>query len=176
MTWTEILLAPQARYPDSVLVRAMAQRFGLAEKRKLKVLDIGPGGGAVTRFLEDNYESVISVDASHVARANYHCDIRKWLNPDNYFDVVVDYKTLCHVPDAPFDQIARWLKPGGKFISICPTPDCHSVVGEGKTYTRYASEYEMRDYLKAFTLVKIDELREPYPGSDLISWVIEATR
>lgn len=173
MTWTEILLGPQARYPDSVLVRAMAQRFGLAQKQKLRVLDIGPGGGAVTRFLEDNYETVISVDASHAARAHYHRDIREWHWPDDHFDVVVDYKTLCHVPGAPWDQIARWLKPGGKLISVCPTERCGPSVGAGKSYTRFASEYEMRDLLKAFFLIHIEELSEP---GDLISWVIEATR
>ena len=175
-TWTEILMSEQARYPDTALVRLMAQRFGLAEKRKLKVLDIGPGGGAVTRFLEDNYETVVSVDVSHAARAHYHRDIRDAVWPGGHFDVVVDYKTLCHVPDAPFDQIARWLKPGGKLISVAPAPECNPVVGDGKTYTRFASEYEMRDRLKAFTLVKVEELIEPYHGRPLINFVIEATR
>src|SRR5258708_35236597 len=100
-TWTEILLREQARYPDTVLVRAMAQRFGLAQKQKLKVLDIGPGGGAVTRFLEDNYDDVVSVDVSHAARAHYHRDIRDWDWRGGWFEVVRGYKEARHLACCP---------------------------------------------------------------------------
>jgi SAM-dependent methyltransferase len=95
-----------------------------------RVLDIGCGDGLLlTRVLADRYH-VIGVDLSleqlrrarrTVPRVDLICaDMTTLHFPAASFDAVVAFYSLNHVPrdDMPelFEEIRRWLRPGGLFV------------------------------------------------------------
>lgn len=172
--------------PENAFVRFAARTYGRDMHDKM-FLDIGSGTGANTAWLEQHGAEVVAIDPSHACRANHHVDARTYLLRLNVpqFDCVMDIKTLCHNPDAAgdYERIHKMLKPGGWLFVMAPTikhlraEGGYRDVGHGKDYTRYASEWDMRDALSRFKSVCIRELHEP-AGDHLYTstWVVEAQK
>lgn len=126
-------------------------------KRGVSVLEIGCGIGLVLRELLRLGAKCYGIDASpesikaaaeilgekeKSAITLKVADIGKLPFKDGSFDVVLSFEVLEHLTDKDLDsslrEIARVLKPGGKFISTNPykedlekckvmCPDCHGV-------------------------------------------------
>ena len=172
--------------PENAFVRFAARTYGRDMHDKM-FLDIGSGTGANTAWLEQHGAEVVAIDPSHACRANHHVDARTYLLRLKVpqFDCVMDIKTLCHSREADgvYAQIHSHLKPGGWLYVMCPTIKHLNVeggyrqVGAGKSFTRFASEWDMREMLKGFSTITIRELLEP-AGDHLYTstWCIEAQK
>lgn len=151
-------------WPDSHLVRYMMRSWPDKAKRgDVKVLDVGCGAGAQSFFMAKEGFVVAGLDASTAAIER--CQQRAWymdmadknglyfaradagaIPADaEQFDVVTDVCSLQCLNAEEYRQaigeIARVLKPGGRFFSIHMADDSWrgvSVVGE--IYPRHSSE------------------------------------
>lgn len=127
--WEEVHKARTwGRFPSEHLIRFVFRNFKKPFKN-YSALDIGCGAGAQTRFLADEGFATIGVDGSPAAIARC-CGRPKYMVADAValpfanaaFDLVVDVCCLQHLDydDATMAvaEVARVLKPGGKFFSI----------------------------------------------------------
>lgn len=175
--WDAELQKRQAKYPDLNFVRFVARTYGLPAPHQYFVLDIGSGGGANTKFLDENRFEVIALDNSPFAEAHIEKDIRDFKCQPEAFDCILDCNTLCHVEQPPLGHIKHWLKRGGKFFMVAPADDTWRGTLEGKGYCRVASEHELREMLRMFSDVKIYKASYPdFLGHNITSWVVEASR
>ncbi len=174
--WHDLMKMPQARYPDPNVVRFVRREF----RRPYRMLDIGSGGGAHSRFFEDEGWEVTAVDIAHSTRANYHGDICWWRMThewDERFEFILDYNTLCHVEGAPYKNIHDWLAPSGVFLTFHPTLETWRGVADGKGYCCFASEHMMREKLAPFHDVKIEhESRPDFRGHQIETWICWGTK
>ena len=173
--------------PEPSFVRFANRTFAGRKLQYTRFLDIGSGTGANTLWLEQRGASVVAIDPSFACRAHYHVDCRTYLTRGGIepFDCVLDIKTECHNPAAEDDYrlIHAHLKPGGWLYVMAPTVKHQMVesgyrdVGHGKSYTRLASEWQLRDMLSMFDSVCIRELLEP-SGDHLYTstWCAEAQK
>jgi SAM-dependent methyltransferase len=116
------------------------------------ILDAGCGTGANLKLLQEHGYAVgidISEEAIAFCRARGIPDDRAFMAsltdlpfPDDLFDLAVSFDVICNIPDdvAAFAQIARVLKPGGRFITQLPAYQwlwsTHDVaVGHQRRYT-----------------------------------------
>jgi SAM-dependent methyltransferase len=112
------------------LLAALLKRY--APPRDALILDAGCGTGANLKLLQ-NYGHGVGIDIS--PEAIRFCRARGIPNdraliasvtdlpfPANYFDLAVSFDVICNIPDdvGAFVQIARVLKPGGRFIVQLP--------------------------------------------------------
>ncbi len=165
--------------PDTTLLRFVARHFPYSGT----MLDIGSGSGANARELFIRGNRVFSVDKDPLAPvpnpetpAWHSCvDILEY-QTSGPFDLIYDVNTLCHVREPPWEKIKGWLKPEGRFFSICPTHLSPRYIEEGKDYTRKADEYDVRGMLRCFSDVEVRWRVEPdfKTRGGLESWVIEA--
>jgi len=126
-------------YPYDILVSVVARKYFsiLRGKRsKLKVLDLGCGGGNNAKFLAESGFKVFGLDGSDSAVRACRERFSKWhlrgdflqgdfLNlpyPDNFFDIIIDRESIYanRLKDIAvmLDEVFRSLKPGGLFISF----------------------------------------------------------
>jgi glycosyltransferase involved in cell wall biosynthesis/SAM-dependent methyltransferase len=88
---------------------------------KLKVLDIAP-----TKGLSDNMKAMSNIEYMSIdinsELAVRHMDIAAMDFPDNYFDCVICYHVLEHIPDdrKAMQELFRVMKPGGWAILQVP--------------------------------------------------------
>ena len=140
--WEEIFSSREwGRYPSIYLVRFVARNFySQREKKQLKVLELGSGGGANLGFLAREGFEVSGIDFSNSACeqaikrlkaenlehriGDIYCgDFSKDLDkyPDEYFDLVIDIEGLTNIAvndaELVINKIARKLIPNGKFFS-----------------------------------------------------------
>ena len=124
------------RYPPEDLVRFMGGRFREADRKYVRVLEVGCGPGANVWFLHregfavhgiDISQTAIGLAAARLAKENSEifspdADLRvgnfsKLPWPDGHFDVVVDifalYANTLEVIWQALREIDRVLKPGG---------------------------------------------------------------
>ena len=176
--------------PEPSFVRFVHRTFS-GWLHHTRFLDIGSGTGANTLWLEQRGADVVAIDPSHACRAHHHLEFvdyrDAWLDSvdQDVFDCVMDIKTLCHDPDAAddYENIHELLELGGWLYVMAPTIKHLNVeggyrqVGAGKSFTRFASEWDMRDMLKMFSTVTIRELLEP-AGDHLYTstWCCEAQK
>jgi SAM-dependent methyltransferase len=170
-------MTPTARYPEPNVIRFVRRFFpkpGLHGERPYRVLDIGSGSGNHARFFEDEGWSVTALDPDFRCRTHSYVDVRTWLlvRKDEKYDLILDHNTLCHVGEAPYELIHRALSDDGIFLCVHPTNETWPGVGFGKSYTRFASEHELRESLKPFRDVRIWHSSYPdFRDHEISSWV-----
>jgi len=135
--WEEIYRKQEwGKYPPEYVIRFIARNFyHAADRRSVRLLDLGCGPGACTWFMAREGFDVAGIDGSSTAidRARKRfkdqtlsADLRvgdfttlPWKNEQ--FDAVIDCATLCHnswqAARRAVVEVHRVLKPGGVFIS-----------------------------------------------------------
>ncbi|MFH1822589.1 MAG: UDP-N-acetylglucosamine 4,6-dehydratase (inverting) [Patescibacteria group bacterium] len=127
----------QRRYPNEQLIQFLAANFfsiPKAERKDIKILEIGCGSGANLWMIAEEGFSAFGLDISsegielsreNLSSRNLSADLRvgnmkKLEFPDNYFDAIVDVVSMQHTDLAghleTYKEIYRALKPGGKFF------------------------------------------------------------
>lgn len=114
------------------LLKTLLARCALAKDQAAWILDVGCGTGANLQMLQAYGHAIgidIAAEAIQFCRARgIPCD-RTFLAsatavpfPNNRFDLAVSFDVICNIPDdqKSFDEIARVLKPGGRFIVQLP--------------------------------------------------------
>jgi len=127
------------KYPHDLIVSIVARKFFNVPKekrKKIKVLDLGCGGGNNAKFLAENGFDVYGIDGSKTAINICRERFKKWNltgnfvqgdflhlpYKNNFFDLVIDRESLCA---NRFDNIKniikgiyKKLKNNGLFISF----------------------------------------------------------
>jgi SAM-dependent methyltransferase len=114
------------------LIKNLLDRYARAASSHPRILDVGCGTGANLKLLQ-SYGDAVGVDISEQAigfcRARGITQNRAFLAsaldlpfPDSQFDLAVSFEVLCNLSDdeTAFREIARVLKPGGRFIVGLP--------------------------------------------------------
>ena len=191
------------KHPHETLVRFVQRNWRHAPDRsRVRFLDIGCGAGANAQYLAEEGFSVTALDEQKGAIEELErrlirgrdpngkpdnrllnlcervvCDACNWEYPERHYDCVIDNLSLCHVRRPPYLWIYDTLKPGGIFW--CATPHdkyCWRGVAEGKDYTRFASQKQLRDLLgNRWKQVKfLDEHYFDEDDNPIYSWIIKA--
>lgn len=140
------------RYPFSEIITYTIRLFPSKDKRnKIKVLDLGCGGGTHTKFFVDEGFDYHAVDASETSikltksklkRKNLkkkviNCSFEKLPFKNNYFDFIIDRHSLTHNSLSNIKNITkevrRVLKKRGIFFSMI-FGNKHSEKKLGKKY------------------------------------------
>lgn len=136
------------RYPPEPIVRFVARHYyGSADRRAVRILDIGCGTGCVAWYMAREGFTVSGIDGSKIglalARQRFRKEgltgsfvrgdfTRKLPFPDASFDAAIDNAALCHNPPpalaAAIKEIHRTLKPGGRHFGMMFAP---GSTGEG---------------------------------------------
>jgi len=124
------------KYPPEALIRFIARNwYGVDDRSRIRLLDLGCGPGACTWFMAregftvsgiDGAKTAIALAQERMASENLPAEFRvgdfqslPW--PNEYFDGVVDNASLCHtswnVAQAAVGEILRVLRPGGRLFS-----------------------------------------------------------
>ena len=137
-------------------------------KRGGKVLDAGCGGGLpFTKHLSQYFE-VIGIDISekqielakkNAPKAQFHVkDMTELDFPENYFDGILAYYSIIHVPREEqhdlFVNLYRMLKPNGvALFSLHSTDDPGSIFNDFFDATMFWSGFDTDTNLKILTKI-----------------------
>lgn len=161
------------KYPSEDVIRFVASRFkNVADRSKIRVLDLGCGGGAHTWFLAREGFDVFGIDGSESAISQTEAlltqeglnanltlgDFTQLDYPTEFFDVIIDSSSIQHNNFSDIRLIHRqiWnlLKPGGYFCGILINKqtsgweDAESL--EENTYTNFRKGPIQKDLLVHF--------------------------
>ena len=191
-SWEEIFKSQSwGKYPSEDVIRYVATRFRHTEdRRKIRVLDLGCGGGAHTWFLAREGFDTYAIDGSEsgIKQAKQLLD-RDGLTahfrvgdftdldyPEEYFDAIIDSTAIQHNSTRDIQNIHRQimslLKPGGSFFgSMINTltsgwDDAEKL--EENTYKNFKSGPIQKDLLvHFFTESEVYELMSNYEEINL---------
>jgi len=162
-TWEALFSAKLwGKYPGEDVIRFIARNFySVPDRSAIKLLEVGSGTGANLWFMAREGFSTFGVEGSQAAvdlcQNRLDEEVPAWqgslqqgdiiaLNfPDDYFDAVLDIEA-CYAngfDDAKkiYQEMARVLKPGGKFYSRCFAKGCiGDETGEALGYNAYLTE------------------------------------
>jgi len=138
--WEQIFRQrPWGVYPPEELIRFVAQQFrGVADRKQVKVLEIGCGPGANIWFLSREGLDTYGIDGSETAILKAREVLKSEglaghlkvgdivalgdFYPPSYFDAVIDVACLqcnkLHDVETILDQVMTVLKPQGKVYSM----------------------------------------------------------
>ncbi|MBI3553507.1 MAG: class I SAM-dependent methyltransferase [Elusimicrobia bacterium] len=139
------------RYPYGDLVSYVLRLYGTALKarKKLRVLELGSGGGNnLVFFAREGFEtygiegSVSACAAARKLLASQSLAAKITLAdfislpfPDKHFDLIVDRESVCHnKKKAILDiqrEVRRCLKPGGRFLSFAFSTNHGGIKADG---------------------------------------------
>jgi SAM-dependent methyltransferase len=124
------------KYPPEYVIRFVAQSFyRSADRRAVRILDLGSGPGAISWYVAREGFSAAAIDGSPTAIEQLRArlageslevdakvgDIVELPWPDASFDAVIDNLAITHnrfqMARRIADEVHRVLKPGGRFCS-----------------------------------------------------------
>lgn len=176
----------------------MVRHFGQIphnSRSGVKLLDLGCGQGSSTWYLLREGYNVTAVDGSIDAVAKMRtwlkgegfspitlaCDMENLPFPDDYFDGVIDIVSVAH--NANFNEIyaeaARVTKPGGRLLSMAPTPDTNREAFANKGTISFIPKEELEAALFWYYETKIGWVKSCEDGNPihtLCSWVIDGIK
>jgi len=135
-------LGAQRRYPNEELLRFLGRHYfsmPLSQRAATRILEIGCGSGANLWMMAREGFDVHGIDLSSEAIDLCRQMLKSWDTaatlhaasmtscpcPDGSFDAIVDvFSSYCLAePDfsACLDEVARMLRPGGRFFSYSPS-------------------------------------------------------
>ena len=188
-------------YPNAETVRWVARNYyGVPfEQRKLiRFLDLGCGGGAVSWYLAREGFNVFGVDGSSIAVKRLSkrfedeklngcfrvCDFTKNISfDDGVFDVVMDVTSIQQNTKADarkaVKEVFRVLRYGGRFFSIIMSDETVLVEGENVSEKGTLSKYSKDDVLELFgcfnDLVVEKKLRTDN-NSVIVNWIVSGVK
>lgn len=132
------LLGRYNRFPFDAVVSFVLRTYGNSSDRKnIKILDLGCGGGNNSIFIASEGFSLYAIDGSResinltkkrldeMGLTNFslsHCDLASTPYPDNFFDCIIDRQSMGHNSKkdimAIITEIYRILKPNGRYFGI----------------------------------------------------------
>lgn len=134
--------AAQRMYPNEELLRFFGTYYfpmPTDERRKLRVLEVGCGSGANLWMIAREGFETHGLDLSSEALELCRTMLERWQTtatlkhgsmtaieyPNAYFDIVVDVFSANCMHEKDFgtflDEMARVIRPGGRFFSITPS-------------------------------------------------------
>lgn len=150
-------------------------------RKKVRVLEVGSGIGAISSLLYDKKFTVTGSDISKtmVQRANkvnknikfFFCDVEKQIRPARKWDVIIGMEVLEHLnkPSTAIKNILLSLSNGGEFIGTTPFPFRKNFADPTHVNVKSPSEWEKIFKKNGFSSVKT------YPISVFpILWKISA--
>jgi len=181
------------QYPEAHIIRFVAKNFyGMADRSKVNILDLGCGGGCHLWYLAREGFSAHGVDGSPTAidaarakldregvQADLHvCDFTTLPFSDNSMDGVIDAASIQHNGMDAFHRIVkevcRVLKPGGRFYGalIAHSRD----LSDTSFSTHFFSKDELKEIFSPFEKVSIDETgySEDDGQRSIRFWLVEA--
>lgn len=191
-TWEQIFKSRSwGKYPSEDIIRFTASRFkNVADRSKIRVLDLGCGGGAHTWFLAregfdtfgiDGSESGIRQASALLDREGFKAnltvgDFTQLDYPAGYFDVIIDSSAVQHNDFGNIRLIHRqiWnlLKPGGYFCGILINTQTsgwkEAEKLEDNTYTNFKTGPIQKELLvHFFTESEVREIMSGYEEFNL---------
>lgn len=137
--WDEVFkVHPWGKYPSEDVIRFIARNFyKVADRKSVKILEIGCGTGANLWYLAKELFCSYGVDGSATAIAICRkrmdievpgwcgelrvCDVRNLPYSENSFDAVIDvecvYANVIEDAKRIYGEVERVLKPGGRLFS-----------------------------------------------------------
>tara|TARA_B100001057_G_scaffold495865_1_gene595843 strand:+ start:4566 stop:5192 length:627 start_codon:yes stop_codon:yes gene_type:complete len=162
------------RYPDNFIIQMVLSEFKNLEKKKRKninILDLGFGaGGSNLFFLNKEKFKVFGIEKSKnayqaikkkIKKNNFDIEIKNGSFQslpfdDNYFDLIIDCRSLQHLKkeflDQSFSEIHRSLKKNGKLFSIF----MNFEKNKSNFYTNLLSKKSIKKKLKKVFNKKIE--------------------
>jgi SAM-dependent methyltransferase len=211
--WEEIFSSQAwGKYPEPELIRFIARNFyKVKERNRIKILEVGSGPGANLWYMALEGFSVYGIDGSEKAvelsRRRLNAEQQGWSGEircgdisvldfvENTFDAVIDHEAVYanSFDNAKliYSEMARVLKPGGKFFSrTFAVGTWGDQTGEklgynayavaegpmqGKGYTRFTSFGDIRELIDSQILIESIEtvsrtLNER--TANVIEWII----
>lgn len=191
-SWEQIFKSQSwGKYPSEDVIRYIAKKFGnVEERKKIRILDLGCGGGAHTWFLAREGFDPFGIDGSESAikqskallhqdglTANFTVGDFTYLDyPEDYFDAIIDSGAIQHNMMDDIKNIHRQirvlLKPGGCFCGVVINTrtsgwkDAEKL--EENTYKNFKSGPVQKDLLvHFFTEAEVYELMSEYEEINL---------
>ena len=186
-TWEQIFKTRSwGKYPSEEVIRFVASRFkDLTARGRTRILDLGCGGGAHTRFLAREGFETYGIDGSESAiqqakallereglKASFTVgDFIQLDYPEEFFDGVIDSSAVQHntLRDIRVIHSKIWklLKPGGHFCGILinsQTSGWHDAEKlEENTYRNFKSGPIQKELLvHFFTESEVREIMSGY--------------
>ena len=136
-TWEKIHAAQEwGKYPSEPLIRFVARNYYNGDRKAVKILDFGCGGGSHTWYLAregfdtygfDGSKSAVNKVEARLKEEKLQADLRvrdalELDYEDDFFDCVIDNATVYANRKENilkmYQQIYRMLKKGGKLFSV----------------------------------------------------------
>ena len=137
--------------------------YDLLKKQNLlqgKVLDFSPSRPLYRKFKKIPGVDYYSSDFANEFISNYQFDITAIKIPDNFFDLIICYHILEHIPDdrKAMAELFRVLKPGG--IILLQTPFGEGEIFEDPTITTADERikyFGQKDHVRIYSVEGISE-------------------
>ena len=185
------------KWPYDIVISLIMRYYGGEKREKIKILDLGCGGGNNTYFLSKEGFQTYAVDGSptslqitkeRLSKSNLsaHFQLANFKDlpyNEDFFDCVIDrasvycnkWKDILKI----FENIYRVIKKGGKYIGFLPninhTGRIHGVEFEKNTYTDFKrGTFSHSDFAHFFTKEELFEALKNFEIVDILEHFISS--
>jgi len=195
--WEKIYSSREwGKYPPEELVRFIARTYyKVADRSKIKILDLGCGTGAAAWYLAREGFTVCGIDGSPTAieialkrfaqeklQGRFEAgDIISLPYADGQFDCVVDIASIQHNSTPHIKEIMaevhRVLKPKGHIFSMMIARDKSLATWPGMIHFFFTLA-EVKKLLRTFVSVRIEYVARTKDERQIKTkfWIVEATK